>query len=311
MKPLYAQSFDNHVFSLQFETGVFYGTAYEILYENSHSSSYVSELQWNIKPLVFIGFQTEYAPKDPLERNALYFSTDIKFGIPMTTGVIEDRDWISPSTVPGSLTLFSSHDNKTTGAFLLNSTAGLSMPLARGFLAKLSLDFLIMYFKFEAWDGYTQYGTNALPPYDPWNPEWPKESFSGLGIDYSQMWAILKPAFGLEWHGEKIIFKTAFSVSTNAVCITEDNHFVRNPPLLLTGELEKGLFFETKGAFILKVHEKVSIGLSLSYTQIDDSRGAATLEEKYPTHIKTTTFPNCGGAGFRAFSGEIITKMSF
>jgi outer membrane protease len=311
--PLCAQIFnlENHSFSMQIESGVLYGTAYEILYENSHSADYLSELQWNIKPLWFVGAFFEYAPKDPLANNALFFNADIKIGIPSKAGVMEDRDWMDRSK-PNVLTHFSSHDNKTTEAFIMNNATGFSIPLMGDFLAKVSLDFMLMHYQFEAWDGYTQYGTNTTrPPYNPWNPNFKKVDFNGLGLDYYQLWIILKPTFGIEWYRDKFVFKSAFSFNTDVFCYTVDNHLVRDPPFTLTGILQNGLFLEAKGSFFYKLSKNFSVGISIAYTSIEGTRGDVTLEEKYGYRTITTESPNCEGAGYQAFTGEFMIKITF
>jgi outer membrane protease len=95
------------------ETGLLSGTSREIVYNGTHSRQYISELQWNMKPLWFIGVMTGYGPRDPLKKIAFFTELEIKVGIPAKTGSIEDRDWLTPVTTSGALTHFSSHDNKT------------------------------------------------------------------------------------------------------------------------------------------------------------------------------------------------------
>jgi len=307
----YAQFFGNHVVMLRFGTGLIYGISCEILYKNSYSSDYSSELQWNMKPLFFAGIVAEYGPQNPLDKFSLYFSIDTKFGMPAITGVVEDRDWDSPSLVPGSLTHFSSHDNKTTSALLINFAAGLSVPLKSRFLLKFSLNLSFMYFKFECWNGYTQYDPNDNWPYEPWNPEWPKTEFSGLGIDYLQFWGIIKPTLGLEWHGDRFTVELAFSISTFAFCYAQDNHFVRYPPLFSKSYLENGFFIEPKCSIDFLFNKNLGIGLSLSYTYIDNFRGNLTLDERWEAGTVTRTYSDYSGANLRLFSGEINFKIIF
>jgi len=314
-KPLYAQilNFENHDVSLQVKTGFLIGTAYEILYNTSHSSDYISELQWNMKPLWYLGIAAEYGPSDPLANNALFFNIEAKFGIPAKTGVMEDRDWLSPCSVRGALTHFSSHDNRTKEAIFVNGAAGLSVPLVRGFFVRLSVDFSIMSFRFEAWDGYAQYGPNfisELNDYVPWSSKWEKEYFTGLGIDYNQFWGIIKPVFNLGWYGEKITANFSFSASSLILSLTEDNHHFRDPPFVVTGVNMNGMLFEPKGSFLYKLTDKISVGVALSYTWIDGTRGMVIHEEKIKDGA-VKNYPNCGGAGFRAFAGELTAKIVF
>jgi len=313
--PLHAQVFDfsNHSLSMQLETGVLYGTTYEIIYKSSHSADYNSELQWNIKPLWFVGSFMELAPKDPLANNSMFFNFDLKLGIPTKTGVMEDRDWLE-SSKPGSLTHFSSHDNYTTEAYLFNSATGFSIPLKEGFLAKISLNLMVIICEFEAKDGYTQYGTNTgkkEPPYNPWDPNFKKDPFDGLGIYYYQFWGAINPTFGLEWHKKKFIFKSAFSASTGILCFTVDKHYARNPPFAITGIFLNGLLLEAKGSVFYKISNNFSVGLSLAYTNIEGTRGDLTQEEKYEYSTDTINAPNAGGAGYKAFTGELMLKMEF
>jgi len=305
-----AQNFNNHSLSLEFGGGFLYGTSFEILYRSRISNEYTSELQWNIKPLWFVGLSLEYAPKEPLVQNAIFFRFDTKFGIPGVTGVQENRDWLAPSTVPGSLTHFSSHDNKTTAAFLINSSAGLSMPLIGNFLLKLSLDFLAMYFKFEAWDGYTQYNPTITQPYHPWNQDWPKRSFPGLGVDYFQFWFIPKPAIGIDWHGDRINFKLSFSASMLILCETEDNHYLRKPPLVFKGDLSGGFYYEPKASVAFNFSNRLCLGLSIFYMKISGTRGDLTIDQMYNTGVVSSTYPNRFGAGLQVFSGELLFRIN-
>jgi len=308
--PLCADIFDisEHSLSMQIETGIFYGTAYEILYETSHSENYVSELQWNMKPLWFVGAFFEYAPQKPLAGNAIFFNFDLKIGIPSKTGVMEDRDWLDTSK-PNVLTLFSSHDNKTVGAFIMNGAGGFSIPLAGNFLAKISLDYMMIFNYFEAWDGYTQYGTNTTnPPYYPWSPNLPKNYFSGLGVSYLQLWTAVNPVFGIEWHKNKFIFKSAFSFNTNIYSLTFDYHHARTPPFYIINLSAKGFLFDAKGSFFYNISNSFSVGVSLAYTSVY-SRGNLAIQEKNAKDAEAMA--NGGGSGFKVFTGEFMLKIVY
>ncbi|MDR2471474.1 MAG: omptin family outer membrane protease, partial [Treponema sp.] len=111
-------------FSLSAGPGIMYGTSYEIVYRQSGSDDYLSELRWDIKPLYYLGLELELAPARPLERWGFFAALGARAALPMKTGTMEDRDWIHPS---GDLNLFSSHDNYTTAAVMANIEAGFSL----------------------------------------------------------------------------------------------------------------------------------------------------------------------------------------
>lgn len=285
--PLSAYIFDfsNHFSSVQVESGVLYGTAYEIEYENTYSNNYVEEIQWNMKPLWFVGIFFEYAPKKPLVSNAMFFNFDFKMGIPSKTGVMEDRRWTDISN-PNLVTSFYSHDNEIAGAFTVNGVGGLSIPLAGNFLAKVSLDFMIIYNCFEIRDSTQQ-------------------SFLSNDIirEYYQIWAAINPVFGIEWHRDKFILKTAFSVNTRFLGTAHD----RKPSTYLENEIKKGLLLEAKGSFFYNIDDYFRVGISLAYTSID-SRGDLTYKYSW---LPNKEVSNGGGIGYKAFTGGLMLGIVF
>jgi hypothetical protein len=286
-KPLCADiadvfDFNNRSSSLQIESGVLYGTAYQIVYENSNSENYEKELQWNMKPLWFVGIFYESAPKNPLANNAVFFNFDFKLGMPSKTGVMEERRWTNPDAV----SYFYSHENESAEAFIVNTVGGLSIPLAGNFLAKVSLDFMIIYNKFEVRDS-----TQPLISGD-------------LSADYYQLWGAINPVFGIEWHGNKFIFKSAFSVNTVILGTTYDRHFSE----YMTNDLAKGFLFEAKSSFFYNISDYFRVGISLAYMSID-TRG--DLTRKYYIFPPNEDIPNGGGAGYKVFTGELTLGIVF
>jgi len=265
--PLCAQifNFKNHSFSMQVETGAFYGTAYEILYETSNSDAYLNELQLNIKPLWFVGAFFEYAPKEPLANNAMFFNFDFKLGIPSKTGVMEDRSWTDRSN-PNKVTSFYSYDNEIAKAFTINSAIGFSVPLAGNFLAKVSFDIMIINNYFEV---------------------------------YYQIWRAINPVFGIEWHRNMFVFKSAVSVNTKV--FGSAGYFGDRY------NTEKGVLIEPKSSFFYNISDHFSVGVSFAYTSID-SRGDVT-RKKYL--LPDEEISNGGGAKYKAFTGELMFKITF
>jgi outer membrane protease len=299
-----------YAFSLSAETGILYGTSYEIVYYHSSSQRYLSELQWNMKPLFFAGLSAELGPRNPLNGFAFFAELKIKAGLPGETGVTEDRDWFpNVPTAPGALTHFSSHENRTKAAFLADLGGGVSFPLGKASVLKIALNFSYMFFKHEAWNGYTQYGSNPTDTNKdcvPWQSTWEKKYLYGLGMDYTQHWFILSPAVALVVPGKPVSFSLSIAASPAVVCIAFDNHFLRN---LLTHErMFGGMFLEAEGSFFFAFSGFFGIGLSASYRYINGTRG-----DRYDTEngIDTPWMRHIAGAGYRAFQGKAAFRFTF
>jgi outer membrane protease len=272
----------------------------------------VSELQWNAKPLWFAGAAVEYGPKKPFDRMDFFGTLELKVGIPGKTGVIEDRDWLTPVTVPGALTHFSSHDNITKAAVLADLGGGISVPLTGSLVLRLSLDLSCMYFKYEAHDGYTQYGTNDLtPPFDPWDPALPKVAFQGLGMDYAQYWVVVRPSAALVLRLNRFYLSASLSLSPLVVGFAVDNHYRRNPPFLDQAGLSGGIFVEPKGGVSFAFNEQYKLGITVAYRYMSESRGNAEYYEYKPSGTVLTRYADIAGARYRAFYGTLALSYTF
>ncbi|MDR2142794.1 MAG: omptin family outer membrane protease [Treponema sp.] len=302
----------SHSFALSVETGFLYGTSYEIVYNFAGSSRYTSELQWKSTPLWFIGLAAEYGPVKPFVRPGFFGTLEIKLGMPGKTGVIEDRDWL----IPGALTHFSSHDNHTKAAVFADLGGGFSVPLTGGLLLRLSLDVSYMYLKYEAHDGYIQYGLNnhkpdPFKPYVSWDPKWAKVPINGLGMDYSQHWFIVGPGMGMVLRLWRFSLSFSLSIRPLAVCVDFDNHFLREPPFLVVGELFGGFFIEPKGGVSFALNEHCELAIKAAYRYIGETRGNATYYEYYSSGTKETEYADSAGAAYRAFQAALTFTWHF
>jgi hypothetical protein len=169
-----------------------------------------------------------------------------------------------------------------------------------------------MFFKYEAWNGYTQYGPNnhkdTPPDYVPFDSSFTKVPISGLGMDYTQHWFIVSPAVAFVVSGKPISFSFSIAASPAVVCIAFDNHFLGD---LLTHErMFGGIFLEPEGNFFFSFSDSFGIGLSASYRYIDGTRG-----DRYDTNtfsgIDTPWWRNIAGAGYRAFQGKAAFRFTF
>ena len=298
----------NYSFSISGGLGFLYGTSYEIVYRNSGSKDYLSELQWEIKPLLYLGLNVEFGPQNPLEQWGLFANLGVKAGLPMETGIMEDRDWMPQSEVPGSLTHFSSHDNYTRAAFLINLGAGLSLPLSN-FLINLSLNFDYWYFKWEGRNGFLQYGPNRYnwtlgsPLYQSWSPNFEKVPITGLAISYTQHWLLTSFGIGAEYFLDRFTFSAAVLLGF-ANCKAIDDHHLTDTRF--TGILSMGFTVRPKLGIFFSISDSIDIGLSAAYIYIGETRG--DTEEISGTGNREI-YRDAEGAAFRAFDVNLLFRF--
>jgi outer membrane protease len=297
-----------YAFSLSAGPGIMYGTAYEIVYRNRSSGDYLSELQWELKPLWYLGFNVSFGPRDILRRWGISAELAVKAGLPMKTGTMEDRDWLTPCTVPGSLTNFSSHDNKTRAAVLTDLDFAFSMPFKNFFFnALFSLDYIFL--NMEARNGYVQYGPNypsvsRTAPYEPWNPSWKKDPMSGTGITYIQHWILFSPGIGLGAVFGPVTLAGSFKITPFVLCIAIDHHILRD--LVITDYMMGGFALEPALNIDVELTKDMSAGLSVRYRHIAKTRGDTVIDEKGKD---TYTASNAAGAGLQFFDGGLYFKV--
>ncbi|MDR2663609.1 MAG: omptin family outer membrane protease [Treponema sp.] len=297
-----------YAFSLSAGPGIIYGTAYEIVYRDSASNDYLSELQWELKPLWYLGLNVSFGPREILRRWGISAALAVKAGLPLKTGTMEDRDWMD-CTVPGSLTHFSSHDNKTQAAVLVDLDFAFSLPFKGRFFFKplLSLDYVFL--SMEARNGYIQYGPNypsasRTTPYEPWSSSWEKEAMRGTGITYIQHWILLSPGIGFGAALGPVTLEASFKITPAVLCITIDNHILRE--IVFTDYMAGGLALEPALDVSVEVTKNVSLGLAASYRHIVKTRGNDVVEEEGKDAY---TVPNVAGAGLQLFDGGLYVKV--
>jgi outer membrane protease len=175
-----------YTLSLSPQFGVFYGQGEERVYQNEDSDSLKSQLLWDLKPLCYGGIKLEFAQRNPLDRFGVFGALSVKFGIPMGTGAMEDRDWLAPG---GALSHYSRHDASGKGALILDLTTGPSIPAGPFLAFRPTLGFSYSRFSWTSKNGYRRYNSGfaggndvALKDSDPVVPE------SGTMVSYFQDW---------------------------------------------------------------------------------------------------------------------------
>jgi outer membrane protease len=301
----------SYTFSIAALTGFLYGQGEEIVYLNETSRAYLSQLLWDMKPLFYTGTTLKVSQIDPLERFGFFIDLSLKSGIPHKTGIMEDRDWMNKRIEEKNdeLTHFSSHDNYTQGAFLLDLAVGLSLPIAGRLVLQGYMDFSYMYFSWASQNGFTQYASEITTGvYAPWDDTIPKSQHYGPAINYQQEWCILTP--GLAVH---IPFPYGLSLRLDARispfiwCIALDDHFLKNIQYN-DRTSQGGLLVEFQGEIAFAPHSRWELSLSLGYRSIQGLRG--------PTYERNTGKTNglvvqngSSGTGYRVLDTGLSVKI--
>jgi outer membrane protease len=280
--------------------GFLYGQSEEFVYKDDTSDILLSQLIWEIKPLLLLGVSLDLNRRYPLEKSGFFVNLTSQFSVPLKTGLMEDRDWLAPGN---RLSEFSSHDNYTHWAMFFDLSGGFSLPIKFQVLLKFYAAFNYMQFKWVARDGYGQYGNSS-----PWTNDLKKEFYSGPVISYTQNWFIITP--GLSLHIPLYRFLSAtidFQLSPLIFCLDQDNHILRD--LQFTDYMFGGVFFEPKGTFVFALHKKIDLSAYISHRFIKDLRGYIVKKELDSS--KTTTYQNLAGAAYSALSGGLSLKIRF
>jgi outer membrane protease len=295
-------------------------TSTEIIYEMAGSRRILSELTWMLNHLWLVGIGAEYAPRDPWKGSSYFGKASFNVGLPITVGVIEDRDWLLPCDVPGALTHFSSHDNRmASAAFFADFKAGLSLPLVPQLYIRPFLGLSYMYFKYEAWNGYLQYPSTPhfpdgepVQPYPVWTPDIPKVPFTdGKGITYLQHWVILSPGAEIVFSVSRFSFFASVSISPVVFCYSVDIHHVRIPPFKYTGIMLGGFLFEPEGKISFKINEHLSLGSSIAFRLIRGTRGLLYGDLYEPSETVSIAFGDASGAAYQSLRGQAFLRFSF
>jgi outer membrane protease len=275
--PVYCEAQSNYSFSIVPHFGFFYGQSREFVYPANTHVDLLSELLWDMKPILYAGLQIEYDLATLKRGPHLYASAAFKFGIPGDSGVLENRDWASMEN--DALTHFSSHTNETKEFFWLDAAIGVTIPITSSFYIRPFLSGGWMRFAFAARDGYGIYArgktfdasNNPITFYpiddNPLEIQYPGREV----IRYQQDWFFiaaginagirLSPLFSLD---------LSFKISPLTYCAAVDEHLTRNITFLdYTGF---GLYLEPGFRVSLTI-ENIDFSLEGAYRYIGRTKG--------------------------------------
>ncbi|MDR0689526.1 MAG: omptin family outer membrane protease [Spirochaetaceae bacterium] len=295
---------NGHTLSLGASAGVLYGQSEEIVYLYQNTGTKLSQLLWDLKPLVYAGADVNYRSHKPANRWGVFSDVSFKIGLPMKSGVMEDRDWIALD-YPQWLTHYSVHDNYTETGILVDADMGLSVAIMRPFLLKAYLSYSLMYFSWRAKGGSFLY-----PVWDINNDGEPdgEHAYYTRPVDvitYQQAWHIVSP--GIAFYGEFNRYfnaEIAFKASPLVWCITVDDHILRN--FIITDILDIGLFIEPSLLFSFTPSDFFTLSLGVQYRNISLIRGDSTYKE---TGEPAWVEKNIGGAGYSVLDAGIVATF--
>jgi len=284
--------------------GILYGQAEEIVFRDSRSNQYLSQLLWDLKPLVYLGLAAGFGPRDPFAGHGFIAAGSLRFGLPFRSGNIENRDWKNPQE--NRLTHFSRHEAFIQNAILLDVSAGYSWRLTDSLALRAFMEFSFMHFSWSGENGFIEYPDSA--PYLPWPTDHPRRYIYGMVIRYSQNWFIFAPGFSLLWRiNERFSLDGNFSYSPLIYCRARDDHLHYSRPITFWDNMFFGHYFNGGGTFIFSARTDLDVSLSISYRRITGTRGNTIIQDNQSG--QTVRYNNAAGAGFSALDISLAATL--
>jgi outer membrane protease E len=287
------------ILSIAPSLGVLNGYAEEIVYYNKSSDAKVSQLLWNINPLIYAGFNINLDWFKPQNKWAWFADVSCKFGFPMKTGVMEDRDWLG--TLDGIsyrtnwLTHYSVHDNLTDNAVLVNADIGIAFKIVEKYLIRAEIAYDFMTFSWTAQGGSFLYPVN-------------NHFYFTTGTDvitYKQTWHIISP--GVSFYGRFNRFfdiNLFLNLSPLIWCNSVDEHLLRN--LTIKDTMDFGFFIKPRLVFSFIPKDFIAVSFSFVYTHISGTRGDGLYMEQGEVN---KIHENGAGSSYNAFDVGLIVKF--
>jgi outer membrane protease len=269
----------------------------------------LSQLLWDIKPVLYNGMILEFSPAKPMEKWGFFASLALKYGIPGNSGIMEDRDWQSVEN--DALTNFSSHDNMSRELLLTDTAAGIHIPIESFILLKIYANISYMRFSFSGMDGYYIYarslGGGKYAPIDD-NPS--SGPFSGKVINYTQQWMTLALGYSFD-----VNFLNNFSagsfvlLSPLVICNGLDEHLLTKTQY--NDYMRGGLFLEHGVDISFSPTQWLTLSLDCSWRYISGTRGASYYRKYYKNKDEDKFYihEGEGGAGLSILNTSLRLKV--
>jgi len=277
--------------------GMLYGQAKEIVFKDSVSLNFLSELQWDIMPLFYAGLDADIELVNNYSRHGFTGTFSLKMGIPQKTGVMVDRDWEEKHWLSNdTLTNYSRHNNFSERAILADLSLGYSFPLYNFIALGINAGFTYMHYYWIAKDGYYQY----LNTGQTWDDDIPKVPMYGKVIEYEQNWFVLSPGVFARFRlGSYFSLNGNFKYSPLIYCADKDNHLLRGT--IFQDYLFYGHYLKGGGGITFSPMSNMDIVLFLSYSSITDSRG--------DSYFYSINHSGIAGGGYSAFEFGLSARL--
>ncbi|MDR3124018.1 MAG: omptin family outer membrane protease [Treponema sp.] len=281
--------------SLAANAGTLIGRAEEIVYKYADKDVKTSQLFWDLKPMVYLGFALSFSRADLLAGPGAAVDLSVKFGLPLKSGTMEDRDWRDPD--PEKLTDFSTHDAYLGGGTLLFDFAGgISFPIKSAVAIKALFAVSYMQFSWDGRDGYGNY-MNII------NGTWKRHDYQGTVITYDQAWLIISPGIGFFLPlGRALTLDFRFFISPLIYAGAEDNHITTDTRY--NDYMRGGLCLEPSLDIAFSPNRFFSLVLRGSWRNIAGTRGDTSENGSF--YLRT----DGAGAGFSALDAGLSLQFA-
>ncbi|MDR1900301.1 MAG: omptin family outer membrane protease, partial [Treponema sp.] len=283
--------FSGYAFSLELNTGFFYGQGEEAVYFPG-SGRRKSFLTWDMKPLFYYGAALDFSLTEPLEKAGFFGSFSAKFGVPAKTGDMVDEDWDIQRQRIG----FSRHDNHTESAVLTDLLLGASIPIKSRLALGLYGGFSWMRFSWTGRDGHGSYS---------WNPS---ASFSGPVISYTQEWLLFYPGVSLLVpFFSRFALKFSFQGSPLIFCAARDHHITTSTEY--HDRLRWGLYLEPGMELRFIPRKNCVLSLNCAYRLTESGDGDSSSKTTGPGGGNSSELQTSAGAAIRVFTLGLSFKI--
>lgn len=296
---------DSPQFSLSYYTEVIYGESFEHVY---YSDKLLSELIWDIKPILLLGLEASLEWKKGFSLNA-----ESSFGLPAFSGLMKDSDWLNLElNLDTGKTHFSRHNAHLQYATILAIHAGWTffpnVNNSREFSITPSLGFKYYSWKWDAQDGYIQHNSYLVNgTYPEWRESQERIPLYGVGISYLQTFYI--PTIGISSSFSPvrtIQTKLGITFSPFVYSHNTDWHFIptverdyHDSTIWIEWHdyLSGGLFFEPEVSAIWSLSKNIQIFLNARKTNILGLRGLTSKKDPSKSNLSWTYEEDGEGGG--------------
>jgi hypothetical protein len=262
-------------------------------------------VQENVSRLLPSAGPVGLSPSRPWGKNGLWAGLSFKYGLPLNTGFIEDRDWLARGA--DYLTNYSQHNAFSsgspldifsgTGTFMTEFSAGYSWAFVSSFWIRAGVELSYLRFSWMSQDGYTQYGiADAVYGSKSWDTG-PIIPHSGPAITYTQNWLMAAPELEA---GLKLteLFSVSASISLSPLIygFCRDDHLAAAKRNTYLDYLSAGISLKEKLELRFKPNQRFVLSLSAALMDTSGSRGDDYMSKNGSSYIR---LHGKAGGGYR------------